>query len=148
MLQDNQPETKPSMNCGFCSYNYACKEYQEWLMIKKQKNGKPLPQKWELLPLSELIELFDYFHQRYWAANRTRKEMQGILTRRMQDEGIDQLGDYVLQHSYKTEWTPHALDVIQEWDGFEAMPSELQTELINNHKTRNAGSPYLRKVWK
>lgn len=138
---DTNAEATPTIDCQWCGYNYACPDFTQWL-DQTPANGKP--QSWDTMDLDALADIFGFYRDRHLASDKARKEIQKIILSRMHQGGLKELNEWQIAYRYQTEWSPHGQDVIQEWGGLDIMPTDLKTQLIQHHKLRDIGSPFLR----
>jgi len=137
------PGPKPTvgLHCRYCAFNYTCNPYKLWI---SEVPGSS--QIWEAMELSELIKEFDYIKNQYYATKRHHDQLKDIILTMFEREGIDGYENYCLGTRYKTQWSEHALEVIQSWGGLDNMPLTLKNELTQQHQIRIPGNPFLREV--
>jgi len=159
ILGNTEPRAIPSKNCQWCDYNYTCSPFKDWTKTKccdtcemqAKENGEKIPKRcrhlkqiWEKQPLDELVEEFEEMRERALAADYYRKGMGRVLVERMDQEGLDKLGNFQLAIWSEKVFDDEANAQIRSWEGKANMPIQLINQLEIYHKTTKAGTAYLR----
>lgn len=139
--QDTEPDARPSLDCRYCAFNYACKSFETWASIKK-------PKVWNLRELTEILNLYDEWYDRHMASKTVKDDLKDLALGIMSREHIDRItldsgAVFKIDRRATHTWAKEVQHIVNKYDG--NLPPQLALEL-SQHKRIRYGKPYLRRT--